>query len=171
MMNSREYEYMTNLQYEVRLLRAQVEAFKNGKRYLDMKAEHERQLRERDRETARLKKELADSRLETKRVRRYWMEVNDDVVAEMEAAVKRLEGCLKAMEERALRAERQRDAALEKGTEMRREVRRLGAELEEERGKNLKLTAQLNRDYENSSWIYRCGKTACPESWKPRIRA
>ena len=151
MMNSHEYEYMTNLQYEVRLLRAQVEAFKNGKRYLDMEAEYGRQLRERDNEIARLKKELADSRLETKRVRRYWMEVNEDVVAEMEAAVKRLEGCLKAMEERALRAERQRDAALEENTERQRDIRRLSAELEEERGKNLKLTAQLNRDYENSS--------------------
>lgn len=61
MMNSHEYEYMTNLQYEVRLLRAQVEAFKNGKRYLDMKAEYGRQLRKRDNEIARLKKELADS--------------------------------------------------------------------------------------------------------------
>ena len=55
------------------------------------------------------------------------------------------------MEKRALKAEKQRDDALDKITGQRNEIYRPGMELEEEKGKNQKLTAWLNRNYENSS--------------------
>lgn len=55
------------------------------------------------------------------------------------------------MENRALNAERQRDDALDKRKEERLEKYKLGAELEKEKGKNKKLTARLNHNYENSS--------------------
>ena len=58
---------------------------------------------------------------------------------------------LKKMEKRALDAEKQRDDALDKAKEIRLQYYETAAELEEERGKNLKLRAQINRDYENSS--------------------
>ena len=55
------------------------------------------------------------------------------------------------MEKRALLAEKQRDDALDKAKEFRLKFYETAAELEEEQGKNLKLHAQINRDYENSS--------------------
>lgn len=55
------------------------------------------------------------------------------------------------MEKRAIEAERQRDAALDKVTQQRQKIYALETALEEEKGKNLKLRAQINRDYENSS--------------------
>ena len=55
------------------------------------------------------------------------------------------------MEKRALDAEKQRDDALDKAKEIRLQYYETAAELEEERGKNLKLRAQINRDYKNSS--------------------
>ena len=58
---------------------------------------------------------------------------------------------LKKMEKRALDAEKQRDDALDKAKEIRLQYYETAAELEEERGKNVKLRAQINRDYENSS--------------------
>lgn len=58
---------------------------------------------------------------------------------------------LKKMEKRALDAEKQRDDALDKAKEIRLQYYETAAELEEERGKNLKLRAQINRDYKNSS--------------------
>ena len=61
------------------------------------------------------------------------------------------EKALTKMEKRALNAERQRDDAPDKLKEERLEKYKLGAELEEEKGKNKKLTAQLNHNYENSS--------------------
>ena len=52
---------------------------------------------------------------------------------------------------RALKAERQRDEALDKITVLRRRLYETASELEDEKGRNLKLRAQINRDYENSS--------------------
>nr|WP_287082728.1 DUF6444 domain-containing protein [Blautia sp. LMAG:36] len=58
---------------------------------------------------------------------------------------------LQEMEKRALLAEKQRDDALDKVKELRLQFYETAARLEEEQGKNLKLRAQINRDYENSS--------------------
>lgn len=55
------------------------------------------------------------------------------------------------MEARALKAEAQRDAALDKVKVLRQKNYEVESSLEEEKGKVQKLTAQLNRDYENSS--------------------
>ena len=55
------------------------------------------------------------------------------------------------LEQKLLKTEKQRDDALDKVTEQRRRIYALETELEEEKGKNLKLRAQINRDYENSS--------------------
>ena len=49
-----------------------------------------------------------------------------------------------------MKAEAQRDGAYDKITEMRREKYQLAAELEEEKGKNQKLIAQISKDFENS---------------------
>lgn len=55
------------------------------------------------------------------------------------------------MENRAPRAERQRDAALDKATEQRHHLYEAETELEEEKGKNLRLMTQFCKDSENSS--------------------
>ena len=55
------------------------------------------------------------------------------------------------MEKRALFAAKQRDDALDKVKELRIQFYETSSKLEEELGKNLKLRAQINRDYENSS--------------------
>ena len=52
---------------------------------------------------------------------------------------------------RALNAEKQRDNALDKAAVFRHQFYEAASRLEEEQGKNLKLRAQINRDYENSS--------------------
>ena len=66
---------------------------------------------------------------------------------ELAAAYKRIQ----QLENRALRAERQRDAALDKATEQRYHLYEAETELEEEKGKNLRLMTQINKDFENSS--------------------
>ena len=66
---------------------------------------------------------------------------------ELAAAYKRIQ----QLENRALRAERQRDAALDKATEQRYHLYEAETALEEEKGKNLRLMTQINKDFENSS--------------------
>ena len=77
--------------------------------------------------------------------------VLEDMLLEFETIQKKTDQELKAMEKRALLAEKQRDDALDKAKEFRLKFYETAAELEEEQGKNLKLHAQINRDYENSS--------------------
>ena len=60
---------------------------------------------------------------------------------ELEQAKRKAEQELKKMEKRALDAEKQRDDALDKAKEIRLQYYETAAELEEERGKNLKLRA------------------------------
>jgi hypothetical protein len=74
-----------------------------------------------------------------------------DLQKEQEKERRKYEGIIDQLEKRALKAERERDEALDKAGELRRQYYDVATELEEEKGKNLRLTAQLNHDYENSS--------------------
>ena len=99
----------------------------------------------------KLEQELAKAHAETVTVRNYWFDVVNDMDHENQKEMNKVRKSLKNMEKRALTAEKQRDDALDKITEQRQEIYRLGIELEEEKSKNHKLTAQLNHNYENSS--------------------
>lgn len=98
-----------------------------------------------------MKEECGRAHAGTVTVRKYWSEIFDDVEAERKKAVLKAQASTKRMEERALAAERKNDELSEKLKEERREKYELGEKLEEAEGLNKKLTAQVNRDFENSS--------------------
>jgi len=146
-----QFEYMTNLQYKVKTLGARVAAFESGKKYVQMRSAFEAQLAEKDREIRRLKKELADSNARFVSMREKWWQVCDDIENEHGKALEKKDRELAKMEERALDAERRLVEGKAALLEKTREIYQVKTELEEEKGKNLKLKAQINRDYENSS--------------------
>lgn len=148
---NRSFEIITSLQYQLKAAQALVEAFQSGKKYLDMKEEHSREVRALHMEIKRLTAELAQALRDMARAREHWFEVFEDLEKEHKKELAEARKETREMKERALKAEGQRDEALTKMTELRRQMYQMGAELEEEKGKNRKLTAQLNRDYENSS--------------------
>ncbi len=88
---------------------------------------------------------------ETISVRNQWFEVFEDVQKEFEQKLNISQRLNKQLEKRALRAEQQVDELQNKVTEQRHQIYTLATELEEEKGISLKLRAQNNRDYENSS--------------------
>lgn len=145
------FEYITNLQYKVKRLEAQVNGFRSGEKYREMSSNFQKQLEEKGREIKTLKRELAATRCQTVTVRKHWIQVIEDLEKEHAKTLHKKEREIKEMEERALRAERQVDVQRNKLNEKSREVYQVKTELEEEQGKNRKLLAQLNRDYENSS--------------------
>lgn len=145
------FEYTANLQYRVKSLSAQVEALKSGEKYEALKAAFKTQLAGKDREIRRLKVELASAHAQTSDMRRNWEQVFEDIEKEHAKELRKKDRELKAMEERALRAERQRDEGKDKNRDLLSELYLVKTGLEEEQGKNLKLTAQVNRDFENSS--------------------
>jgi hypothetical protein len=145
------FEYTTNLQYKVRKLQHELESFRTGEKYTQMDLKSRAAFDERNREIARLGSELASARAETVGVRNHWFQVFEDIQAEHAREVRRLGRVAKAFEDRALKAERQADELKGANLALKREHYAALSELEEEREKNRKLTARINRDYQNSS--------------------
>lgn len=102
-------------------------------------------------------------------VRRYWGEVMDDLEKEYQEQIRRLESEIERLKKQNLQLTRQRDEAKDKLRERTGQYYAAASELEEERGKNRNLTAQVNRDFENSSLpssLQRAGRKPIPNSRK-----
>lgn len=146
-----DFEMVSTLQYRNRALSRQVDEFKSGKQYARLEQENKRLLCFHNREMKRMEHELSKAHSETVTVRRYWSEVMDDLEKEHQAEKRRLLAIIERQKKEMLELIRQRDEANDKFHKKNREYYAVASELEEERGKNRKLMAQLNRDYENSS--------------------
>lgn len=149
-MNS-SFEYTTTLEYRLKAAKAELEAFKSGEKYIRMEELRRKEVRALERKIAKLEKELAEARSRTVTVRDQWFEVFEQLQKECDRKVAAAQKEARLMEKRAIRAEQQRDAALDKVTEQRHELYEVKTKLEDEKEKNQKLTAQINRNYENSS--------------------
>ena len=144
------YDYIT-LMCRLKAAQARNKELESGERYIQLKELHQKECRVYEHKIQKLESAIADAHKETIRVRNYWFQVLEDMLLEFESMQKKAAQELQEMEKRALLAEKQRDDALDKVKELRIQFYETAARLEEEQGKNLKLRAQINRDYENSS--------------------
>ena len=145
------FEYITSLEYRLKAANSKIAAFESGEKYIQMKAEYEKEICRLLKRIVELEKAIAREHANAVDNRNKWFQVMEDVQKECQREIARLSKALKDMEKRALQAEKDLDDAKDKITSQRHDIYRLGTELEEEKGKNLKLTAQLHHDYENSS--------------------
>lgn len=151
-------EYFTNLQYKVHNLTARVKAFESGEKYVSMKAEFNRLYAQQERVIKELKAEVTAAHNETASVRNAWLQIFDDIDTEHENELKKKVTELGRIEKQLLETQIRLEEEKAKLLEKTRELYQVKTELEEERGKNQKLKAQINRDHENSS---------IPSSMKP----
>lgn len=145
------FEYITTLQYRLKAANAEIDSFKSGRKYLRMQEEHQKEVRDLEHKIRQLKEEIFHVRREMASARNQWFEVFEDIRKECEQNTSAAEKEKERWKKRALKAEQQRDAALDKVDGQRKRLYEVETELEEEKGKNLRLRAQINRDYENSS--------------------
>lgn len=145
------FEFRTTLEYRLKAAVRQLNAFKTGAKYVQLKTDHTKELRHLEKIIRDLKQELSKAHAAIITLRDQWFEVFEDMEKEKSRELNTLRRSVEKMEQRALKAERQLDAAKDKITQQRHQIYELETQLEEERGKNLKLVAQMNRDYENSS--------------------
>lgn len=145
------FESFSALQYRNRALARQVEEFKSGEKYVKMAADYKKLLDFHNKEMKRMERELAKAHSEAVTVRKYWGGVMDDLDKEHQEETARLLAKIGRLEKENLELARQRDEAKDKLKERTRQYYEAASELEEERGKNKKLTAQVNKDFENSS--------------------
>lgn len=120
---NQNFEFITTLQYRVKTLSQQLEAFKSGEIYQKMDSDSKKLIRYYEHALAQKDLEFAKSHRETITVRKYWSEIMDDVEKEH----------------------------FNEKEQLLKEYYEVATALEEEQGKNKKLTAQVNKDFENSS--------------------
>ncbi|MDO5809430.1 MAG: transposase [Lachnospiraceae bacterium] len=145
------FERVTVLEYRLKAAETQLNAFRSGEKYVRMEREFQKALRKKDQRIREQDLELSRSHSETVSVRNQWFAVFEDMEMEHARELQALKKEKEQLKQKLLKTEKQRDDALDKVTEQRRRIYALETELEEEKGKNLKLRAQINRDYENSS--------------------
>ena len=145
------FEYITFLEYRLKAALAEVMTFKSGEKYIKMQEEYLKELRHLERVIKRLEEELSVAHRQTITVRNQWFETFEELQKEYERKLNSSKNLNKQLEKRALNAEHQLADLRNKVTEQRHIIYGLETELEEEKGRNLKLRAQNNRDYENSS--------------------
>ncbi len=144
------FDYVT-LQCRLKALKAEVQAFKSGEKYRQIKLLHQKDIHAYERKVQKQQAELSRAHSNAIDIRDQWFQIFEDMQKEYGRKLKELQKANQELEKRALKAECQRDEALGKITVLRRQLYETATELEEEKGRNLKLRAQMNRDYENST--------------------
>ena len=144
------FDYVT-LQCRLKALKAEVQAFKSGEKYRQIKLLHQKDIHAYKRKVQKQQAELSRAHSNAIDIRDQWFQIFEDMQKEYGRKLKELQKANQELEKRALKAECQRDEALGKITVLLRQMYETATELEEEKGRNLKLRAQMNRDYENST--------------------
>ena len=148
---NQNFEFITTLQYRVKTLSQQLAEFKSGEIFQKMASDFKKMIRHYEHALAQKDLELSKSHRETITVRKYWSEIMDDVEKENVQEKAQLLKEIQKLMDRVLEVERQRDFAQDKLHERTKQYYEVATALEEEQGKNKKLTAQVNKDFENSS--------------------
>ena len=144
-------ERLWHLELQNKALQNQLAGFKSGNAYVRLRNEYESILHEKDRKNRELEKELSEAHAQIIDNRNRWFLVYEDVQKEAGEAVKKKGKEAERLQKSAVKAEKQRDDALESMKEWRRKYYELSEETEDLKGLAKKLTAQVNKDFENSS--------------------
>lgn len=144
------FDYVT-LRCRLKALKAEVQAFKSGEKYRQIKLLHQKGIHAYERKAQKLQAELSRAHSKAINIRDQWFHIFENLQKEYDRKLEELQKANRELEKRALKAGHQRDEALDKITVLRRRLYETASELEDEKGRNLKLRAQINRDYENSS--------------------
>lgn len=148
---NKNFEFITSLEYKVKSLTARLDLFESGEKYVVMRSEFDKQLKAKERTIKELNHALAESNRQIITVRNNWMQVFEDVDKETIRRLNEKDRRIKALENRALKAELKLDQTKDKLHNKTKELYQTLTDLEEAQGKNLNLKAQIDRDYENSS--------------------
>ena len=140
-----------HLQHENRALKARIRELESGATYVRMQEECEKRCREMEREVRKLKTELENAVRQLRQNREHWFQVYGDMEKEHKKVVERKQGEIRRLQKLCEKTAIAYEQMHEKYLEQLHLRYAAESALEEEKGKNQKLRAQLNRDYENSS--------------------
>lgn len=142
---------VNTLQCELKAAHERIRAFETGKAYLDIQELRKQDMKHLAKELHDLKAKLAEAHSKAVTARNHWFEVFEDLEKEQKIKEKAFENIIRAKDRKILRLEQQCDKYASEVSRLRKLYSKVMAELEEEQDRNVKITAQMNRNYENSS--------------------
>lgn len=150
-MNDREYFLTTSLSYQLQAARRELADFRSGEAYRRLRADYEGIIRERDITVKKLQKERDAFSFSRKEITRQWMDVLSDVQKEYEEEIRKLKKAIAELLDIIASLKNRNGELDEKRKKALSDYYEAAGKLEEAQGIILKLTAQVNRNYENSS--------------------
>ena len=150
-MNDREYFMTTSLSYQLKAARRELADFRSGEACRKLREGYEGIIREQDLTIKKLQKERDDFSFSRKEITRQWMEVVEDVQKESEKEVEKLKKTIAELLDIIISLKNRNAELDEKRKKALKDYYEIAAALEEAQGLIVKLTAQVNHNYENSS--------------------
>ncbi len=139
------------LQMRLKAALTKISDFESGEIYQTMKEEHRKANRAFQRTIDQKNARIQELTHINEKIWKWCQEVCEDQEKDHKAKTKELIRRIHQIYELYLGALKKNDELKEKNSELRQANYALASELEDEREKNKKLIAQINRDYENSS--------------------
>ena len=150
-MNDREYFLITSLSYQLQTARRELADFYSGEAFRKLRAHYEGAIRELNLTVKKLRKERDDFSFSRKEITRQWMDVLEDVEKEKEKEVGKLKKAIAELLDIIVSLKNRNAELDEKRKQALSDYYETAAKLEEAQGLIVKLTAQVNHNYENSS--------------------
>lgn len=149
------YDQYDAMQIRLKAKERELESFRSGEKYLQMKKDYESLIRFYEKEIQELKKELADAHAQIASIRQETIEDYDAQEKEHAKEMTKKQKEVDQWKDKYYKIAGKYDTLQAEKTELRRMLQdkyyEITKELEEEQEKNKKLTAQVNKDFENSS--------------------
>ena len=150
-MNNQEYFLTTSLSYQLKAVQRELESFKSGEAYVKMRADYEHIIRGLHAEIKKLQKERDDYSFSRKQITRQWMDVLEDVEKEHKKEVKKLNKVIAELLDMVASLKNRNTELDEKRKQALHDYYEMAVKLADAEGMIVKLTAQVNHNYENSS--------------------
>ena len=116
-----------------------------------MREDYRKMLNSEEAVIRKLKQDFESAHAETRKVRKIWEQATDDLTEEYNKKLAKKDREISRMQKRIYELMDERDNEKDKSLELRRALYEAQTEIEDLKGQNSVLHAQINRDYENSS--------------------
>ena len=150
-MDNRQYFLTTSLSCQLRAAQRELASFRSGEAYVKLRADYEKIIRDQNLTIKKLRQERDDFSFSRKKITRQWVEVLEDVQKEHEKEVKKLKKSIAELLDMVASLKKLNAKLDEKRKKALHDYYEAASKLEDAQGLIVKLTAQVNHNYENSS--------------------
>lgn len=150
-MNDQQYFRITSLSYRLKAALGELAAFRSGEAYTKLRADYEGIIRSLNATVSRLRQERDEISVANRKITKQWTQVQEDIQKEHEKETGKLKKVILELLDMVASLKNRNAELDEKRKKALHDYYETAAELEEAKGLIVKLTAQVNHNYENSS--------------------